>query len=145
MVYRSRSPHRTEVEVLRRRAGEFLEEARGAFKRGHYDLSCFFSEQAVQLYLKSVLLKRVGDYPRTHQVRLLLSEVSTDVPLEAINEFLRDNRARLSNLEDAYLMARYTTKVYTKEDAEDMVRLADELVSMVERAVGLRDEIYEPA
>ena len=137
MVCLSGSPHRREAEVLRKRAGEFLEEAHEALKREHYDLVCFFSEQAVQLYLKSVLLERVGDYPRIHHARALLLEVSKEASSKELEEFLRDNRARLSNLEDAYLMARYTTKAYTVEDAEDMVRLAGEVISMVEKAMGV--------
>ena len=131
------SPHRREVEALRRRGGEFLEEAREALQRGHYDLVCFFSEQAVQLYLKSVLLERLGDYPRLHQIRALLLELSKEAPFGRLEQFFHDNRARLSSLEDAYLMARYTTKEYTKDDAEDMVRLAEEAILMVEEAIGI--------
>lgn len=131
------SPHRHEVEVLRRRAGEFLEEARESLKRGHYDLVCFFSEQAVQLYLKSVLLERLGDYPRLHQVRALLLELFKEASSGELEEFFSHNRARLSSLEDAYLIARYTIKEYTRDDAEDMVKLAEEVISMVGRAVGV--------
>jgi len=138
MSSRDKSPHRREVEALRRSAREFLEEARGAFRRRHYDLSCLFSEQAVQLHLKSILLERIGDYPRTHHVRALLSEVLKEAYLEELEDFLHDNRARLSSLEDAYLMARYTTKAYTKEDAEDMVKLAEEAISTIEKTLGVK-------
>jgi len=131
------SPHRQEVETLRRRAYDFLNEAHEALARERYDLSCFFSEQAVQLYVKSVLLERVGDYPRLHHLRALLSELAKGASFKELEEFIRDNRVSLSNLEDAYLIARYTTKTYLKEDAEDMIRLAETAISTVKRTFGV--------
>ena len=131
------SPHRQEVETLRRRAHDFLNEAHEALARERYDLSCFFSEQAVQLYVKSVLLERLGDYPRLHHLRALLSESAKGASSKELEEFIRDNRVGLSNLEDAYLIARYTTKTYLKEDAEDMARLAETAISAVKRAFGV--------
>lgn len=114
-------------------------EAREALVRDRYDLSCFFSEQAVQLYTKSVLLERVGDYPRLHHLRALLSELAKDMSSKELEEFLRENRVGLSNLEDAYLVSRYTTKIYLKEDAEDMVKLAEIAISTVKKAAGVNE------
>ena len=114
-----------------------MNEAREALARERYDLSCFFSEQAVQLYVKSVLLERVGDYPRLHHLRALLSELAKGASSKELEEFIQDNRASLSNLEDAYLIARYTTKTYLKEDAEDMVKLTQTVISTVKRAFGV--------
>lgn len=127
---------RSEAEVLRRRYAEFLEEARSALNRGFYDVACFLAEQSLQLYLKYVLLRVIGDYPRTHSARTLLGEISRALGSVELEEFSRANRARLSALEDAYMMARYFVKEYTREDAEDMIRLVEEVVSIVGRAVG---------
>jgi HEPN domain-containing protein len=134
------SPHRREVEILRGRAYDFLEGAREALMRGRCDLSCFLSEQAAQLYLKSTLLELVGDYPRVHHIRALLSEVLREKPSKELEAFIRDNRARLSSLEDAYAMARYTTKMYAREDAEDMIKLAEEVISVVKKVLSLPSE-----
>lgn len=131
-----RSPHREEVDALRRRASGFLELAREALRIENYDVSCFLSEQAAQLHLKSVLLEEVGDYPRTHSIRTLLTEVSKSFGSEKIEEFTRENRARLIALEDAYIIARYTPTSYTEEDAEDMVKLAGEIITLTEEARG---------
>jgi len=129
-----RSPHRDEVEALRRRAGDFLELAREALRIENYDISCFLSEQATQLHLKSVLLEEVGDYPRTHSKRTLLTEVSKSFGRERIREFTRKNRARLIALEDAYVIARYTPTTYTEKDAEDMIKLTGETITLTEKA-----------
>ena len=132
------SAHRLEVEVLKRRALEFLEEARAALRRCSFDVSCFLAEQALQLYLKSVLLRVVGEYPRTHSVRRLLGELSRILGSRELEEHVKANRVRLSALEDAYLMARCFVKEYSREDAEDMVKLVEETLSVISRALGGR-------
>ena len=55
---------------------------------------------------------------------------------------MRANRARLSELEDVYVMARYSTKAYGREDAEDLVGMAKEVVRFVEELAGL--PLYHP-
>jgi len=132
------SIHRREVEVLRRRSLEFLEEARIALRRGSFDIACFLAEQALQLYLKSILLELVGDYPRTHSVRRLLGEVNRLLNSSELEEFIRVNRIRLSVLEDAYLMARYFVKEYSREDAEDMIKLVKETINIIDKVIGGR-------
>lgn len=130
--------HVEEYEILDKRAREFLAEAKEALEHGRYDLACFFAEQAAQLYLKAILLKLAGEYPRTYQIRTLLSRLAELLPDEKrrqIVEFMRSNRARLSELEDVYVMARYSTKSYTREDAEDLVRLVVDIINMVEELV----------
>ena len=132
------SIHRREVEVLRRRSLEFLEEARIALRRGSFDIACFLAEQALQLYLKSILLELVGDYPRTHSVRRLLGEVNRLLNSSELEEFIRVNRIRLSVLEDAYLMAKYFVKEYSREDAEDMIKLVKETINIIDKVIGGR-------
>ena len=130
------SVHRLEVEILRRRSREFLEEAKIALERGSYDVACFLAEQSLQLFLKSVLLKIIGDYPRTYSIRRLLGELRKITGSKYLDEFIRANRARLSALEDAYLMARYFIKEYTLEDAEDMIKVVEETIDTVNRVLG---------
>lgn len=124
-----------EADILKRRHAEFLREAESALSKGFYDVSCFLAEQALQLFLKYVLLRFVGDYPKTHSVRRLLGEVCGLLNSEELEEFNKANRVRLSALEDAYLMARYFLKEYTKEDAEDMIKLVEEVIEIVDRVM----------
>jgi HEPN domain-containing protein len=130
------SSHHSGVEALRRRAQSFLAEARAALNSGRYDIACFLAEQAAQLHLKATLLQAVGDYPRTHHIRTLLGELLKSRPSERLERFARSNRAGLSSLEDAYIMARYSTKEFYREDAEEGVKLAEELVTLLEEVAG---------
>jgi len=109
------SIRRVEFEVLRKRALHMVTMAENAFENGFYDVSCFLAEQALQLYLKAMLLKLLGGYPRTHSIRRLLGELSKLVD-SRLEEFCRVNWVRLSALEDAYLMARYFVKPYYREE-----------------------------
>ncbi len=127
------SIHKEEVEVLKRRSLEFLEEAKEALRRGFYDVACFLAEQSLQLYLKSLLLEIVGDYPRTHSVRRLLGEVANVLSSEELRRFVKVNRARLLALEDTYLMARYYVRRYEREDAEDMIKVVKEVIDVINR------------
>ncbi len=132
-------PHIEEYEILIRRSREFLIEADQALREGRYDLACFFAEQAVQLFLKAILLRLVGYYPRTHHVRALLSKLAEILPEDRraiLLEFMRSNRSLLSELEDVYVMARYSTRTYTYEDASDILKLAVSIIELVKKLVG---------
>ncbi|MBS7288879.1 MAG: HEPN domain-containing protein, partial [Candidatus Freyarchaeota archaeon] len=100
-------------------------------------LTCFLAEQSAQLYLKSALLKVVGDYSRTHRLRQLLSELVKSITSERLKRFAEEYNVHLSSLEDAYIMARYTTKHFTSRDAEESIRLVEVLLRIVEEEVGL--------
>lgn len=134
MVYANLSIN--EYMILRRRAKDFLEEAREAFRNKRYDLACFLAEQAVQLYLKSVLLKLIGDYPRTHYIRVLMAKlmevVSGDLG-DAVKNFIRENRSLISELEDAYTMARYSGKVYNEDDAKELLDIASRIIEFIDK------------
>lgn len=131
------SERKLEVDVLRKRSLMFLEGSKHALNSGFYDLACFLAEQALQLYLKSLLLELVGDYPRTHSIRQLLGELNRVLKLHELEEFLNASRARLLALEDAYLMSRYYVREYEKGDAEDMIKLVEELISLFKGALGV--------
>ena len=131
--------HKSEAEVLKRRALDFLKQARRALEEDAYDVSCFLAEQSLQLYFKSVLLKIAGDYPRTHSIRRLIGEVSRILSSEDLKRFVSTNRIRLSLLEDAYLMARYFVKEYDKEDARDMIKLVEEVMNIINKILGEGD------
>jgi len=120
-----------EVELLKRRASLFLELARYSLERGFYDMTAFNAEQAAQLYLKATLLELIGDFPRTHSILLLLGELKR-VNEKDVEDFIRRNKRRLHVLEDAYLTSRYFYKFFDREDAEDLIAAAEEVVSLCE-------------
>lgn len=124
------------------RARSFLERAEDALEEDVYDVAVFLADIAVQLYLKSVLMKLVGDYPRPHSTRLLLAEISKHMKTGEISEFVKAHRARITALEDAYMAARYSVRPFEREDAEDAVRLGDD---GADRAMSYMDIMGERA
>jgi len=113
----------------------FLEEARDAYAKQRYDLAVFLAEQALQLYLKAQLLRVLGDYPRTHSIRQLLVMLSRALGGDAekeIVEFMGRERPRLSELEDVCIASRYGLRIYTREDAEDILSTVERVVALVE-------------
>lgn len=132
-------PRAEERDVLIRRSREFLVEAEEAMRGGRFDLACFLAEQSLQLYLKARLLELTGEYPRTHYIRVLLARLLEALPegrKEAVLRFIRSNRAGLSELEDAYIMARCSTKAFGEDDARDLVDLVRRTVDLLEWALG---------
>ncbi len=111
-----------EIELMERRARNFLEISEYLVGKGIYDLAAFNAEQAAQLRLKAALLKVVGDYPKTHSIILLLKELGR-VDEERVKKFIEENRGMLHALEDAYLTSRYFLKTFGREDAVELLRV----------------------
>ena len=126
-----------DVEILRGRAKTFLKYAKGTLERGDFDFACFSSEQAAQLFIKSVILELVGEVPRLHRVRELLYLLGRSVPEmeKPITKFIEENREVLRALDDAYITSRYMPSTYTREDAEALVRLAEDLIEFMGRVL----------
>lgn len=82
--------------------------------------------------------------PRTHNLRMLLNSVGELLGAgEDFREFIKRNRYKLHTLEDAYYSARYLPKVFSKDDAEELVEFAGEVIEFVrshkaDRASGKR-------
>ena len=116
-------PHIDEIRLLRRRSKAFLERAIDSLNSGDYDIASFLSEQAVQLYLKSLLLEKLGDYPRTHSISILLSIIKEIPSCDRLMELLERSRTEIRLMEDAYIASRYLAREYTREEAEVLVNL----------------------
>ena len=103
------------VEFLEERALQFLV-SRAAAERGFYELALFHAEQALQLYTKYLIYRKLGDFPKTHFLRDLL-----DKPYGAVcnlGDFLRRRSAVLALLEHAYITSRYLPFRARREDYE---------------------------
>ncbi|MDW8022253.1 MAG: HEPN domain-containing protein [Nitrososphaerota archaeon] len=124
-----------EEKSLIQRSKNFLETAEFQIGRGFYDLAAFSLEQALQLYLKSKLLAEGGDYPRTHSVRAILkmlSEIVSEEKKNQIEKVLENYLLELGMLEDAYITSRYTTREFTKEELEKLVKAVKEIMGNVQ-------------
>lgn len=89
-------PHMSEVKLLKRRAKAFPSRALDSLNAGDYDLASFLSEQAVQLHLKSILLEKFGDYPRTHSISLPISILKKTSEYDTLINFLRKEGEKLA-------------------------------------------------
>ncbi|ADC66420.1 HEPN domain protein [Ferroglobus placidus DSM 10642] len=108
------------MEFLKENAEYFEKKAFEAIKEKP-KFVLFFSEQALQLYVKYILTKELGDYPKTHNLRILFNE------LAKINDkakvFYEDNADVFDLLEEAYVTARYLNKEYSIKSAEKALNL----------------------
>jgi HEPN domain-containing protein len=120
--------HLDEMRLLRKRARAFLARAVDSLNSGDYDVASFLSEQAVQLHLKSILLEKLGDYPRTHSISSLVSIIKKTAGYEALMRFLEENRMGLRLMEDAYISSRYLVREFAKEEAEMLINIATEVL-----------------
>ncbi|MFA4720453.1 HEPN domain-containing protein [Pyrococcus kukulkanii] len=125
--------HYDEVEVLLNKSAEFLELAEVAVARKKYDSAVFLAEQGLQLYLKALLVKYSGIKPKTHSLRELLGFLAEAIEArDKISEFIKENRSILKELESAYILARYEPRVYEKDEAEELVKFAKDVIKFVE-------------
>ena len=120
--------HKDEVEIFLKRGNNFLEGAKERFQKDDWDLTCFMAEQSVQLISKAIILEKGGEFPKTHSIRKLFALL---YQLTEREEFKYDRKALLF-LESAYLNSRYFSFIYEKEDAEEAIKIAEEIVKIIE-------------
>jgi len=114
-----------------------LRSAEGSLADGDYDIAAFMADQAVQLFLKSVILELTGEMPRVHMVRQLMYIIrELTGKRELIDGFVRENRSLFIRLEEAYISSRYMPRVYERDEAEELVRFAGEVIEFVKSVKG---------
>jgi HEPN domain-containing protein len=133
-------------ELSRKHCRVFYEYAQQAFERCDYDTTLFMCEQAIQLCLKSILLRMLGFIPRGHGVRELLGVLSRmlreigrmELSLR-VSSFIEGHRDTLLLIEEAYIASRYLAKTYEREDAEKAIEAAGELIKLLE---GVEQDVF---
>lgn len=117
--------------LLRRRALNALKWAERACSEGDYDTCAFEAEYAVQLYLKSVLYRVLGEEVRGHNVRELfgllaaaLMEEGLESVAREVAEYVRRHRRELSELSDAHTRAVYGLVEYGEKEAKLLLQIA---------------------
>ena len=116
---------REEVEILRERALMFLAAARDDLRAGK--VAAFHAEQACQLALKYVLASRAGYHPHTHSLRRLFEVRAVKPEFWSLYE---RHMFAFEVMEDAYLGARYLPRRYSRDVAEHLVKVAEELAAL---------------
>ena len=120
--------HMDEVAILRRRTKAFLNRALDSLEAKDYDVASFLSEQAVQLYLKSLLLEELGDYPRTHSISTLLTILGKVEKYKNVAKILEIKKREIRLMEDAYISSRYLVREFDEEEAQTLIKLAKEII-----------------
>jgi len=93
------------------------------------DISCFHCQQAVEKYLKTFLILHKKDFPKTHNIDLLLKSCST------IND--RFEEVDVKNLEDFAVRGRYPHDFLlpSLEETEELFKIALEIQDLVIREI----------
>ncbi|WP_369609620.1 HEPN domain-containing protein [Sulfurisphaera javensis] len=127
------------VQRQKRRALDFLTDAKNDINRGSYDIAIFHAEEALQLYTKAVIFELFGIEFRSYDVRTLLSRLSQllrenefSTLADKIDSLSVEYRRILINLEDSYSEARYGEEEYDKSQAEEAVDVVEKIINELE-------------
>ncbi len=123
-----------QADFLKERAEKFLKNAKDLFNKEEYDLSAFNLEQACQLFLKYYIFLKIGDFPKTHYLKRLIREVGKVYEKEEdVEKLIEENISVVSNLEDAYIGARYLPYIFEKKQVENMMVFVDKLLNFLKK------------
>jgi len=123
-----------EIDIFKERAREFVFNAKTSAKRRKYDVAVFNLEQAIQLFLKYLLAKKLGDFPKTHSITFLLKELAKAYNKEKLVEiFIKENLSMLSILESAYITTRYLPHHWSKDHWDQLWNFFNKLRSFLKK------------
>ncbi len=121
-----------EVDLLRNRSLRMLSSARRSLLDRDYDITAFMADQAIQLYLKSVILELTGEVPRVHAVRQLMYALKELLGKSNLfDDFVKENRSLLIRLEESYISSRYLPREYEREEAEELINFSEKVIEFV--------------
>jgi len=119
------------IKTFEERADAFLDTAWYNFQNKRYDLAAFNIEQAVQLYVKTKLLKLTGEFPRTHNLVVLLKELSSVFKEKEVEEFIKNEMESLTKMADIYITSRYYDREFYKEEVENLFNFAKKIKELL--------------
>lgn len=125
-----------DIEFLKKRSREFWENAQELFKKGKYNLCVFNLEQAVQLWLKYLIGKKIGDWPKTHYIDELIKDFAKAYDNTEILEYFKEKEMFFEHLTDAYFVSRYYPREFSENLAEKMIKGCEEFFKLTEEIGG---------
>jgi len=121
--------------LLKKRALNALKWARRAFSDGDYDTAVREAEYAVQLYVKSIVYRVLGEEVRGHNVRELLGILASALVEEGFDkeageliDYVRKHRRELAELAYAHVRATYGLVEYGEREAEILLKIAENVI-----------------
>ncbi|MCG3109017.1 hypothetical protein L3N51_01307 [Metallosphaera sp. J1] len=114
------------------RSEEFLQVAERLFNEGYYWMVCFSSHQSVEFRLKGILVKNFGEYPFSHDLSRLLSEIQEKLMVPVPGPVFRDG----DFLTPHYTISRYSQiSNYDRRKAEECLFSARNLITFLKEKV----------
>ena len=120
-----------EIKAFKGRAEAFLDTALYNFQNKRYDLAAFNIEQAIQLHVKTKLLELTGEFPRTHNLVVLLKELSSVFKEKKVEEFIKNEMPSLTKMADIYITSRYYIREFYKEEIENLFSFASKIKELL--------------
>lgn len=124
--------------LLKKRALSALKWAERAFNEGDYDVAAREAEYAVQLYIKSLIYRVLGEEVRGHNLRELLGILVSSLieenfrkEAEELIDYIRKHRRELAELSEAHTRATYGLIEYNRDGALILLRIARNVINML--------------
>jgi len=119
-----------------RRSLEYLKAAEDSLSKDLYDVSGVLSQISAELSIKATISFLGFSFPETHELRKLLSLLSSLAMKEEIQDFTKRRRGELILLENARTRGQYLSVGLTKEDAEVCLNTAKEILELMRKIWG---------
>ena len=120
---------------LKERAKEFLEESKELLKKKRYNLSAFNLEQAIELWIKYLIGKKLGEWPKTHYISELVPQLAKVYKNKKILKFFEKNQLFFENLESAYFISRYFPKKFTENYLLKLFKKSEEFLELIKKTI----------
>ena len=121
--------------LLRKRALTAFKWAQRACDEGDYDICVLQAEYAVQLYIKGLLYRVLGEEVRGHNVRELLGLLAASLMEQGVEDlakevmdYVRKHRRELEELGEAHTRATYGLVEYGEREARLLLRIAEQVL-----------------
>ena len=123
---------------LCKRSLDYVEAAKHSYEQGLYDVTGLLCQISAELAIKAIMAFLGYSFPETHELRKLLSLLSTLALKEEIDEFVRSRRGDLILLEDRGQRGQYFSYGLDKEDAQVCLNTANDIINLVMKVWGKR-------
>lgn len=121
-----------DIQFLKKRSLEFFENALKLFEEGKYNLCAFNLEQSLQLFLKYLIGKRAGDWPKTHFLYELIDKLTEAYDNQKILKYKEEHELFFDDLSDAYFTSRYFPKEFDKNLTQSLLQEFKDFIKFIE-------------
>jgi HEPN domain-containing protein len=122
--------------VLCKRSLEYLKASEDSLNRGLYNVSGVLAQISAELSIKATILFLGYSFPETHEIRKLLSILSSLTLRDEIQNFVKSRRGELILLENARTRGQYLSYGLDREDAEVCLNIAKEIINLMKKIWG---------